>query len=202
MRPSRHRTYRRDDFRTWAFVLLLTACAAGIAAEEPSATAKAAAPWKQLEFLLGHWRGTSTGEPGQGRVERSYEYGVGGAFIVGNNKSVYPPQKANPKGEIHHDHTVISFDKNRQKFVMRQFNVEGFVNQYVLEEAAPERLVWVTESIENIPPGWRARETYTMRGPRELTERFELAAPGKEFELYSETSLRRQTPKHAPNRQK
>jgi hypothetical protein len=44
--------------------------------------------------------------------------------------------------------------------VLRQFHVEGFVNQYVLEPGStPERLVFTTEAIENIPAGWRARET-------------------------------------------
>jgi len=37
----------------------------------------------------------------------------------------------------------------------------------------------------------RARETYTGIGPDSFVERFELAEPGKEFELYSETSFHR-----------
>jgi hypothetical protein len=48
-----------------------------------------------------------------------------------------------------------------------------------------------TEAIENIPAGFRARETYTVTGPNEFVERFELAEPGKEFEIYSETHFRR-----------
>ena len=45
--------------------------------------------------------------------------------------------------------------------------------------------MFTTEAIENIPAGWRARETYI------LEEIFELAPPGKDFELYSRNRLTR-----------
>jgi hypothetical protein len=39
--------------------------------------------------------------------------------------------------------------------------MDGYVNQSVLEPFAPgsQKLVFVTEAIENIPPGWEARTT-------------------------------------------
>lgn len=88
---------------------------------------------------------------------------------------------------------MMSFDKARSRIVLRQFHVEGFVNQYILEpaEIGAKRFVLTTEGIENIPAGWRARETYTIAGPDEFVELFELAAPSKEFETYSEARLRR-----------
>ncbi len=51
-------------------------------------------------------------------------------------------------------------------------------------------LAWLVGDWEGTA-GWRARETYTRTGPDRFTERFELAEPGKDFEQYSETSLRR-----------
>jgi hypothetical protein len=51
--------------------------------------------------------------------------------------------------------------------------------------------VFVSEAIENIPAGYRARETYTIVSRDEFTERFEIAEPGKNFELYSEAHLKR-----------
>jgi hypothetical protein len=53
-------------------------------------------------------------------------------------------------------------------------------------------IVFTSESIENIPAGFRARETYKILGPAEFTEVFEIAEPGKEFELYSEAHFRRE----------
>ena len=114
-------------------------------------------------------------------------------FIRVRNKSVYPPQEKNPKGETHEDFGLFSYDGNRKKHVLRQFHVEGFVNQYVEDTIAPDgkKMVFVTEAIENIPAGWRARETHQVLNDNEFTERFELAAPREEFKLYSETAFKR-----------
>jgi hypothetical protein len=106
---------------------------------------------------------------------------------------VYPPQEKNKNGETHDDLGLITFDRARQRFIYRQAHVEGFVNTYVADPVAPasQTIVFTTESIENIPPGWRARETYLITGPDSFTERFELAEPGKDFTLYSEAVLTR-----------
>jgi hypothetical protein len=88
---------------------------------------------------------------------------------------------------------MFSYDRGRKKFALRQFHVEGFVNQYSGEAIAADgkTLSFVSESIENIPAGFRARETYRIISADEFTETFELAEPGKEFAIYSETRFRR-----------
>lgn len=140
-----------------------------------------------LAPLIGRWEGTSEGQPGKGRVEREYRRALGDRFFKVTNRSVYPAQAQNPKGEVHEDEGWFSYDRARKRVVFRQFHVEGFVNQYV-ETESPLR--FVSEAIENIPAGWKARETYTLRG-NELDEVFELAEPGKDFEVYSRTRLTR-----------
>lgn len=149
--------------------------------------------WSALNFFIGQWQGTGLGTPGSSQVERSYQFVLGEKFIEVRNKSTYLPQEKNPKGEVHEDFGMIGYDKLRKKFVFRQFHIEGFVNQYVLHELAPDghRLVFETENIENIPDGWRARETYEVTGEDEFTEIFELAAPDKEFEVYSANHFKR-----------
>lgn len=156
-------------------------------------TAKQDSIWLPLKTMIGTWTGTSEGQPGNGVYERSYEKVLNGKFIEVKNKSTYPPSKENPKGEVHKDHGFISFDKARKTFVLRQFHVEGFVNQYRMESISPDgtTIVFISESIENIPVGFRARETYHLNGPDEFTETFELAEPGKDFELYSRAVLKR-----------
>ena len=44
--------------------------------------------------------------------------------------------------------------------------------------------MFTSEAIENIPAGWRARETYVMTSADAFEEIFELAEPGKPFEVY------------------
>ncbi len=142
--------------------------------------------------LLGRWTGVSEGQPGKGTVERDYERALGSRFIRVRNRSTYPPQEKNPKGEVHEDEGFFSFDRARKRMVFRQFHIEGFVTTYVHDlDARPATLTFTSETIENIPPGWRARETYILHGPDDLEEIFELAEAGKEFAVYSRTRLKR-----------
>ncbi len=149
--------------------------------------------WKVLEFFVGKWQGSGGGQPGTGDYERTYEFILDNHFLLVRNTSTYPPQAQNPKGETHHDLGLISLDKARHTFVFRQFHSEGFVNQYVLESSSPgfTEFSFVSEAIENIPSGWRARESYRILSPAEFIETFELAEPGKGFELYTECRLKK-----------
>ena len=94
---------------------------------------------------------------------------------------------------MHEDRGFISYDKGRKTFVLRQFHIEGFVNQYKIESISQDgkTIVFVSESIENIPAGYRAKETYQVVNENEFAETFEIAEPGKDFELYSTATLRR-----------
>ena len=155
-------------------------------------------PFAPIRALAGVWHGENDGQAGRGTCERTYQFELGGAVLAGRNRAVYPPQAKNAKGEVHQDVGYFSYDRTRKKLVLRQFHSEGFVNQYVGGPAPDGKtVVFETESIENIAPGWRARETYHFTGPDDIVEVFELAAPGKPFELYSEAKLHRVAPKIA-----
>jgi len=149
--------------------------------------------WTNLKFLISSWRGIGSGQAGSSNVERSYQLILNEKFLEVRNKSTYPPQSQNPQGEVHEDLGLISYDEARKAFVFRQFRIEGFVNQYIMDYLAPDgkTIVFTSESIENIPAGWRARESYQVVNPDEFTETFELAAPGKEFKLYVKSLFKR-----------
>src|SRR4030042_587061 len=149
--------------------------------------------WSSIEFFIGTWQCSGAGQPGESQVERSYRLILNGKFLEVKNKSTYPPQSQNPQGEVHEDLGLFSYDKSRKTYVLRQFHVEGFVNQYVMDHLAPDgkTIVFTSESIENIAAGWRARETYQVINSSEFTETFELAAPGKDFELYVRSQFKR-----------
>ena len=76
---------------------------------------------------------------------------------------------------------------------MRQFNVEGFVNQFVLDSLSVDgkTFVLVSESVENAPAEFRARMTYKITDAGAFTETFELAPPGEEFSVYIENNWKR-----------
>jgi hypothetical protein len=170
-----------------ATLVLLIAMLSPLAAWQQ--TQAPADPFAPIAFMIGRWEGTSEGQPGKGTVRREYARALNGRFIRIRNRSEYPAQEKKPKGEIHEDEGFFSFDRGRKRLVLRQFHVEGFVNQYVQEADSP--LTFTTETIENIPPGFRARESYIVHSPDEFEEIFELAEPGKGFEAYSRTQLKR-----------
>jgi hypothetical protein len=149
--------------------------------------------WTPLRFFVGHWEGSSQGQPGEGTVTREYQFVLNGRFLEARNQSTYRPQEKNPRGEVHEDWSMFSYDRTRKAFVLRQFHVEGFVNQYLGEAASADArtLRFVSESIENIPAGFRARETYELLNADEFIETFEIAEPGQEFELYSRARFKR-----------
>ncbi len=149
--------------------------------------------WKPLRYFVGKWEGTGGGKFGPSKLEREYEFILQDQFLHVKNRSVSPPTEKLPKGEVHEDWGFYSYDSGRKRFVMRQFHVEGFVNQFVAEPTAKggKLPVFTTEHIENLPPGWRARETYTIISEDEFEEVFELAKPGEDFEACVHNRMKR-----------
>lgn len=142
-----------------------------------------------VRFLEGSWTCENKGVPGEGKGERSYAFVLRGRFLEGRNRTVYPQTEKN-KGEVHEDRSLFSYDRARKTIVLRQFHAEGFVNQYVCVQKQ-EGTVCETEAIENIAPGWKARVSWRQAEGGELVETFELAAPGKEYSIYSTARLKK-----------
>jgi hypothetical protein len=139
--------------------------------------------WRQFRYFIGKWQGTGTGQPGVSRSERQYKWILNGQFIWIHTRSVFQPQEKNPQGEIHEDIGLLGYDEARETHILREFHGEGYVNQYVVESWDQEGgiLVMITEAIENLSPGWRARTTYEIRNEDEFRETFDLAEPGKDW---------------------
>jgi hypothetical protein len=150
-------------------------------------------PWAVLRFLEGKWEGPAMGQPGKGTSSREYRFDLNGRFLSARNRSVYEPKSPGDKPEVHEDFGMYSYDRTLKKVVLRQFHIEGFVNEYTLDSVAAngKSLEFTTVRIENIAAGWRAKESFRILSPDEFVETFSLAAPGKEFEVYTETRLKR-----------
>ena len=153
-------------------------------------------PLGPIRFFVGDWAGTAEGQAGKGTVRRTYSLILKDRFIHERNISTYPPQEANKAGEVHEHWSIFSFDRDRKTIVLRQFHQEGFVNQYVMNgaDSTDKKLVFDSERFENFDNKWRARETYDLLSPDEFIETFELAAPGKELEIYSQNHFKRMKP--------
>ena len=145
--------------------------------------------WKQWRPLVGVWQGTSEGNPGKGTVRLEVSFVLKERFLKIAGTADYKNDKG---GEHHEDFGYVSYDSSRKTNMFRQFHIEGFVNQYVLtsDAVAGDVIELTSESCENTPPGWKARERYTIKGDR-LEHTFELAPPGKPFKVYTQASLTR-----------
>ena len=160
------------------------------ATEKPSPTATHD-PWAAIRFMVGDWEGESEGEPGKGTVKRTYRFVLSDRFLHEENVSTYPPQPKNEKGEVHHHQSFFSYDRARRVLVLRQFHQEGFVNQFAMAPAVVEgSLVFESEALENVPKGWKARETYQVISNDEFVETFEIASTGP-YEVYSRSRFKR-----------
>ena len=176
----------------WRMAAIAACCVLSVSSLASAGQSSGATALAAIQPFVGKWQGTSEGQPGTGTLTREYRLILGDRFVEETNRSVYPPQDKSPKGEVHEHRGFFSFDRAKKTVIFRQFHIEGFVNQYALQATSrPGVLVFVSESIENIPQGFRARETYTFSGNDELEEVFEIAEPGKEFVLYSRARLKR-----------
>lgn len=135
--------------------------------------------WSAFEFFIGAWTGEESATFGDGRGQRTYELVLQDRYLLSRNRSIFPPQDRLPDGDDHEDWTVVSYDDDRDTYVLRQFNSEGFVNTFVLDAAStpPERLVFVLEASENAR-GTRATLTVTRTNADSFEEVFDLTLPG------------------------
>jgi len=149
--------------------------------------------WEHAQQLLGRWEGPATGRPGTGEQVREYRSILQGRFIQGTDQTQWVPTPEMPAGLFHEDLAVLGWNEATGQLTMRSFHAEGFVHDYRCVDAAPDgsRLVFEADQVENGPLGMRARETLEFRGPDGLESTFELALPGRDFELYTHEQLRR-----------
>ena len=149
--------------------------------------------WEPFEFLEGKWTGQGEGVSGISRINLEYSFILNGKFLQMKTRSEFKPQEKNPKGEIHEDMGILSYDKSREKFILREFYIENFVIQYVLESISENgnQFTFVSEHIENAPPGTKAKLIFTKGGHDEMEQSFHVAWPGRDLTCYVKNKLKR-----------
>ena len=150
--------------------------------------------WAPFKYFVGKWEGTGKGQSGVSELQAEAKFVLNNRYLELRGKLVFEPQDKSKKGEVYEDMSFLSYDQIRKKYVLRQFSAPGFVTQYVLDSlpADGKTFVFVSESMENLPPGWKARSTYRILNKNEFHQVFELAGPGKDFEVISESDIRRE----------
>ena len=149
---------------------------------------------EKFDAILGEWQGIGEGfSGGRSKIKSSFKrYRHPDKGPRGPLKRDAPTEQ-HPEGENHIDRGYISYDKNRLKFIYRQFNIEGYVNQYVLNEkySNDSTFIFETEIIENFIPDGKARLTIHIQDPDNIETIFDVYFPGKEYTCYGTNRLSR-----------
>lgn len=154
---------------------------------EPAAESEVEPPWHLFKKFVGKWKGKSQGRFGPADLEKSWSFALKDHFLQCRTESV-------AQRDLHQDWSMLSYDKKRKKFVLREFHSEGYVNQYVVAVQKDGReFVYETESVENaFAPGLRAQTIVRFVSDNEIQQTFALASPGKKWDVCVESTLRRQ----------
>jgi hypothetical protein len=152
-------------------------------------------PLAVLRIFVGRWQGDTSGKPGTGTTQREYRFELNDHFLWQQDRSVYQTGNAKSPQSVHEDKGYFHYDSSQQKILWTQFHSEGLVNEYALDSSAADNrsLEFVTTHIEGLPR-FRAKKIYRVLSSDAIDETFWLAAPGKDFELYTTTHLKRIKP--------
>ncbi len=148
--------------------------------------------FESINFIIGDWAGTGSGfGNNKSTIESSFQLSMNEKYIEVVNESRFDPTDKNPEGEHHIDKGFISFDKQRKLIVYRQFNIEGYINQYLLNESKSNDslLIFETETIENFLPGGKARWIITKTSENQIKTTFDVSFPNKEYSCFGENKL-------------
>lgn len=140
-------------------------------------------PFKELDFLIGGWQGVEAGVAGDGIGFRTYKYVFNKQYIQAENMSTFPISEKKPRGEVHRDFGIFSYNSNTQEIILREFHIEGFVNIHVLDtlQSTENKFVFITREIENNPGNWIARIIIEKISNEEFKEYFDIAMDGENY---------------------
>jgi hypothetical protein len=159
-----------------AFLLMMLASTAVLAAED----------WGPAQFLVGHWTGEGTGQPGNGSGAFSFAADLADHVLVRKSFADYPA--ADGKPAFRHDDLMLVYrDETSHRLLAIYFDSEGHVIRYTLSPAG-QGVVFLSDGAAN---QMRYRMTYTPTDRDHLKIKFEIASPGKEFTTYIEAGAHR-----------
>ena len=146
-------------------------------------------PWKDFDFLLGEWTWSGGGQPGQATTGRStFKPDLNGTVLKRTVHLEYPAGQH--RAAFSHDDLLYVYrDPSDGSLRAIFFDNENHVIRYTVT-VSQDSVQFLSDAA---PSGTHARMTYTRAGPDSVTEKFELAPPGKpdEFTKYVEFVAKR-----------
>lgn len=145
----------------------------------------------KISFIIGEWSGKGSGFGNdKSQINSNFQLVMDGKYIEVKNESIFEPTEKKPEGEHHIDKGFISYDKSRGEIIYRQFNNEGYYNQYVLNDSISNEniLVFETEFIENFVPNGKAKWTIKKINENEIETVFDVSF-GNEYSCFGTNKL-------------
>ena len=125
-----------------------------------------------LTFLVGEWRASGGGEPGQGTGSATFTRGLQDRVILRTNYADYPAAEGRPASR--HDDLMVIYAGPRGGIRADYYDNEGHVIHYVVQTPAPRKAVFVSEAAGSEP---RFRLSYELGSTGELKGEFAIAPP-------------------------
>lgn len=132
-----------------------------------------------FSFLVGSWEGEAGNDTAQGTGQRDFSFILDGEFIHIVNRIELKSSPTDSSTWLRQDWGIMNVDNTRETLVLRQFSDDGSITRYVADSVYGEddiTIVFVMESIENVPDGTWARLIITLHGPDEFSELLERGA--------------------------
>jgi hypothetical protein len=138
-----------------------------------AALAAEPAALQPFAFLVGEWRASGSGKPGEASGTAVFARGLQGRVILRTSYAEYPPKAGKP-GSRHDDLMVIYADSSggvRADY----YDSEGHVIRYVVTSPAAGQAVFVSEALGRES---RFRLSYTLAPAGVLKGEFAIAPAG------------------------
>lgn len=130
------------------------------------------ARFQSIQFLFGKWHGKGGGATvGEGQGTYSYTPDLNQNIVIRRNFAEYP---TGPR----HDDLMIIYTEGPLRAIY--FDSEGHVIRYNVTTPSSTKVIFESDGTQ---PGPKYRLTHTLEG-KELTGKFEVAAPGAEYKTY------------------
>jgi hypothetical protein len=162
-----------------ALIAVVLLCISGFA---QTTSSKPTTSFSGLNFLVGGWAGTGSGDPGKGTGGFTFKPQLNGHVLVRDNFAEYPAADGRPAFR-HEDHMDVFEEAG--KLHALYLDSEGHVIQYGVSSTS-DTAVFLSEG-----DGPRYRLTYHVLDPKRVSIKFEVAPPGAEFKTYIDATAQR-----------
>ncbi|HKE28344.1 MAG TPA: hypothetical protein VKB88_38610 [Bryobacteraceae bacterium] len=149
--------------------------------------AMAADGWGPLQFLVGKWVGEGSGDPGKGAGAFSLLPDLQGKILVRKSFAEYPAANGRPATR-HDDLMIVYREPGSGELRATYYDSEGHTIAYVVQ-AVEGGVAFVSDGPRDQT---RYRLTYLAAGKDRAKLKFEIAPPGKDFNLYLDAAIRRE----------